>query len=132
MFPLTFPRRLSRGWFVLLCLVAAGCSGNPEASRESATVTGKVLLYGKPPTNGKITFDARNPDRIDVQPATAQINADGTYSVEAVVGRNSVFLDSKEIQTDPRYDQYRGGGDMRFTVVKGADNKHDVVIGPAP
>jgi hypothetical protein len=117
-------------WTLAGLAVLAGCS-DPNASRETATVTGKVLLFGKPPSNGTITFDSRNPSREDTQPVTVDIQSDGTYSLEATLGTNRVFLDSKEIQTDPRLNQYRGGGELSCLVAKGA-NHQDFIIGGQP
>ena len=115
---------------LLVLLPLAGCS-NPDASRETATVTGKVLLFGKPPRDGKITFDSRNPNRTDTEAVTADIQADGTYTIEAYLGRNHVVIDSKEIREDPRLDQYRGGGELGCHVVAGT-NQQDYKIGAAP
>ena len=115
---------------VLLCVAVftlVGCS-NPDASRETATVTGKVLLFGKPPTQGKITFDSRNPSRTDTEPVTVDIQADGTYTIQAHLGQNRVVIDSKEIREDPRLDQYRGGGELSCFVVEGS-NQQDYTIG---
>jgi hypothetical protein len=106
----------------------AGCGGDPDASRETATVSGKVLLFGKPPSKGKITFDPRNPKRTDVEAVTAEIQADGSYSITAPLGLNRVFIDCEEIRTDPRLDQYRGGGELSYMVSKGT-NQQDFKIG---
>jgi hypothetical protein len=113
---------------LLSVALLAGCGSNPDASRETATVSGKVLLFGKPPSKGKITFDPRNPQRTDVEAVTAEIQADGSYSVTAPLGLNRVFIDCEEIRTDPRLDQYRGGGELSCMVSKGT-NEQDYKIG---
>jgi hypothetical protein len=83
----------SGGWAaVLLIALTAGCdSGAPavEGSLEEATVTGTVKVRGKPLDGGEIVYNPSNPKRI-VPARVAPIGEDGTYTVKALVGLNTV------------------------------------------
>ena len=80
------------------CLAAAGCDsgggGRPavSTSKTEVSVTGKVTIKGQPASGGSVTFDASNIDRKDVQPKTAEIGADGKYSIKTYPGDNGVIV----------------------------------------
>ena len=83
----------------MVCLLA-GCVNAVEAERLTSQVTGKVTYNGEPLKMGNVKF----------QPPTgafamADINPDGTYSLNAIVGKNQVMIVSKEPE-DPN------GGDV--------------------
>lgn len=74
-------------------LAAGGCSnGAPpvESSRAEATITGKVILKGKPAGPGhKVIFDPSNSKRADVMPKEAEIK-DGAYTITTLIGTNAI------------------------------------------
>ena len=74
-----------------VCL-AAGCGQAPSTSSsgEEATIKGLVTFEGKPVKKGSITFDPSNVNRRMASATTATINGDGTYSVNSLVGRNTI------------------------------------------
>ena len=86
------PVRLTWGWLILLCgfgLVLSGCPGG-GAKRDTATVSGKVTLDGKPLNAGRVIFL-----HVEGPSATADIQPDGTYKVEAAVGKTAASIDHR-------------------------------------
>lgn len=81
-----------------LCVVALGCESNgggtppTSTSKTEVNVSGTVTVKGKPATGGKITFDATNINRKDVQPTSADIGKDGKYSAKTYPGDNGVQI----------------------------------------
>lgn len=72
-------------------LSLSGCGPAPPPKREYAEVTGKVTYKGKPLEKGQVKF----------QPAagameTGDIKSDGTYSLNGVIGSNTVMITSQE------------------------------------
>ena len=85
--------RLISGCVIVLCgcglLLARGCE--PAApQREMATVSGKVTLNGEPLNAGRVIFA-----HVEGPGAAADIQPDGTYSVEAAVGQTEVAIDHR-------------------------------------
>jgi hypothetical protein len=94
------------GWVVIAALLLASSGCDPHAgappvsgSMEEATVKGTVKIRGKPVNGGSIVFSASNFRRPNAAPRTAAINKDGTYTVKALVGENSVEIECKELLT---------------------------------
>jgi len=84
--------RLSWGcWIVFFgcALVMTGCPGG-GAKRETATISGKVTLDGKPLNAGRVIFA-----HVEGPAAAADIQPDGTYKVEAAVGMTRVAIDHR-------------------------------------
>lgn len=78
-------------WLVLLATIAAGCAPAKYPQRKSAVVTGTVTYNGEPLSMGTVIF----------QPASgafssAEIESDGTYTLEAVIGPNQVQIISRD------------------------------------
>jgi hypothetical protein len=100
--------RFARLWSVaslaVVALVVAGCGdGAPSAtsSTQEGTVTGTVTIHGKPMKGGEITFNPTNNQRKDVPLRTGKIGDDGTYSVNTLVGFNSVRVSGPAITKEP-------------------------------
>lgn len=92
-------------------MLLSGCGGG----RELAPVTGKVLYQGKPLKFGSIMLQPTSG-----QPATAEIQPDGTFRVEtfgegigAVVGRNKVRIVCYESH-DPNRNSTLSDGETVF------------------
>jgi hypothetical protein len=69
-----------------------GCGdGKPptDSSLNEATVSGKVSVKGVPASGGSIVFNPSNSGRI-VPPRTAEIAADGSYTIKTYTGDNQV------------------------------------------
>jgi hypothetical protein len=82
--------------------LSAGCwDGKPpvSASMTEATVRGKVLLDGKPVTQGSVLFDAGNYRR-KISAREAQIGKNGTYIVKTLIGDNTITVRGPEIDRD--------------------------------
>lgn len=76
-------------------LIAAGC-GSGEVLPETAPVSGKATLNGKPLTSGTVTFHPEGPGN----PGYAEIKEDGSFEVTtyelrdgAVLGRHTVTVE---------------------------------------
>ena len=79
-----------RMFMLLAACHLAGC-GPTEPERETAPVAGKVTYQGQPLKLGTVMF----------QPSSGaftltQIQPDGTYSLQAVIGPNQVLIVSRE------------------------------------
>ena len=88
--------KLADGWLkmcvVSLCLLSiAGCSGETGPKREYGEVTGKVTYKGEALKMGDVMFQPASG-----APAAGQIKADGTYSLKAVLGSNTVMITSRD------------------------------------
>jgi hypothetical protein len=80
-----------------------GCGpGTPsvDTSMNEATVSGVVSVRGVPATGGSILFNPSNSQRI-VPTRTAQIGADGSYTIKTLTGINQVSFDG-EVATKNR------------------------------
>ncbi|MGL6072840.1 MAG: carboxypeptidase-like regulatory domain-containing protein [Fimbriiglobus sp.] len=90
-------KRLKTGFVLCLALgLLAGCSSEPA----TGTVTGNVKYDGKPASGGTITFMAKSGGI----PASAIINADGTYRAEGVPAGEvmvAVLSPVDEAESDP-------------------------------
>src|SRR3954451_18435791 len=85
--------------------VVLGCSSakiDPEVtgSTAEANVQGTVKVQGKLVTNGEVMFDPANINRPTAPVRKAPIGKDGKYSIKALVGPNTVTVDSKETLGD--------------------------------
>jgi hypothetical protein len=117
--------------FIAVGMVLAGwgCGGGSAPSVSSstaeATVSGTVTIKGKPATKGEVSFDPANINR-NVGARTAQLNADGTYTVTTLLGGNVVRVATPETARDPV---------MKFNEttidVQSGTNTLDIVL-PAP
>lgn len=92
--------RVGSGWYLLLGLmitgIVPGC-GDAGPVREPAPVKGKVSYRGTPLTKGMVTFQSESG-----APGIGQIQADGTYSLTAIVGPNSVMVVNREPDPGPQ------------------------------
>ena len=78
---------------LLLASLALGCGGGePEDTRETASISGTVLSKGKPLTGSGLTL-ILNPGS---QPVLLEISSSGTFSGDAVVGENQVMIQTPE------------------------------------
>jgi hypothetical protein len=113
-------------------MIAGGCGGEHagapavSTSTEEADVTGVVKVRGKPVSGGSVNFHSANigratPDR------TVPINKDGTYSLKAFVGRNTVSVDCKELAS-PKNREFRDF-EMQIDIQSGSNTK-DIEINP--
>ncbi len=86
--------------FFLALLTAAflpGCGeGKPsvDTSMTEATVSGIVTIKGTPASGGKILFNPSNSERI-VPTRTADIGADGSYTIKTLTGDNRVTFEGE-------------------------------------
>jgi hypothetical protein len=105
----------------ILAGIGAGCDGRPsvDSSTTEATVSGTILVRGKPATGGEILFNPANVDR-PVGPRSAPIGKDGTYTIKTYTGGNQVGFAGSLATENPglfRFKQY-------YEVQKG-ENKKD-------
>jgi hypothetical protein len=117
---------------VMLFTALAGCSAAPEreSSTEEATVKGTVKLHGKPMNAGVLHFNANNPSRT-VKNRDATIGKDGTYSVQAFVGLNTVTVTPPKTRTAKEGVAYFGlEYEEKTVVVKSGENTADVEFLP--
>lgn len=107
--------------------MAWGCAdaGKPsvDTSTTEATVKGKVVFNGKSATKGKVIFDPSNYKRKSEAPRSADIGADGSYSVTTLVGQNQVAVVSPELKNNDY-------PPIEFDVQAG-DNTFDISFPPA-
>jgi len=106
--------------------VSWGCSnGAPSVDTSTAegTVSGKVTLSGKTATKGTVIFDPSNYKRKDAAPRSAEIGADGSYTVTTLVGQNQVAVNSPELKNSDY-------PPIEFDVQAG-DNTFDIDVTPA-
>lgn len=105
--------------------VVWGCSGGAPAvdtSTTEATVSGKVSFSGKTATKGTVVFDPSNYKRKDAAPRSAEIGADGSYTVTTLVGQNQVSVNSPELKSSDY-------PPIEFDVQSG-DNTFDIEVTP--
>ena len=117
----TMLRRAAAPLAGIAMILAIGCDGGAsvpraDTSTEQATVTGTVTIKGKPATGGQISFDGSNVSR-KTAAAMGPIGTDGTYSVKAYLGSNSVIVTAPGV----------GYNNSNCTVNAG-DNKFDVTL----
>ena len=89
-------------WLLLAVIVGAdlvGCGPPPPPKREFAPVTGKVTYQGQPLKLGQIMFQPPSGSVI-----VGEIKSDGTYSLDGVVGSNSITIISKDPQPEMKAD----------------------------
>jgi hypothetical protein len=96
-----FDRRPVRGisllFLVFGALVLAGCSGG-----GAAKVSGKVTYKGNPVTGGSVSFNpVAKGNSYPGKPAAANVQPDGTYSVEEVVPGSEQILYSPPLPEIP-------------------------------
>jgi hypothetical protein len=113
-------QRLFSTSLIVLALIGAGCDGRPyvDTSTTEVTVTGTVLVKGKPATGGEIRFDPSNVDR-PVGPRTAPIGKDGTYTIKTFSGGNQIGFAGALAVENPGLFRYR----EYFEVKKGENRK---------
>lgn len=74
-----------------LCSISLhGCSPAADETRV-APVTGKVTYKGKPLSQGKIVMI-----HVSGKAGASEIQPDGSYRLEAAVGKNKVMIDSRD------------------------------------
>jgi hypothetical protein len=112
-------------------MVAWGCGGTREAekgaaSKADATVTGKVLIKGRPAAKGRITFEPLDANGLPAASNVAQVGPDGTYTVTTKTGPNDVTVSSTG---DPAADS--GYNKTNFDVQSGSNTRDlDLPIKP--
>lgn len=74
-----------------IAALAGGCAPATYPKREMGKVSGTITYKGEPLELGQIIFQP--PSGI---PTVGEIQSDGTYSLEAVVGPNSVQIISRD------------------------------------
>ena len=113
----------------ILAALGPGCDGRPavDSSMTEATVSGTVLVKGKPATGGEVVFNPANVDR-PVGPRSAPINKDGTYTVKTLTGGNQIGFAGSLATENPglfRLKQYyevkRGENKKDFDLLSGAE-----------
>jgi hypothetical protein len=105
-----FPRRHLAPFVVILAVLGSGCDGRPsiDSSTTEATVTGIVMLKGKPATSGEIFFNPANVDR-QVGARSAPIGPDGTYTIKTYTGGIQIGFGGSLVSENPglfRFKQY--------------------------
>jgi hypothetical protein len=78
-------------------VLALGCSPDgarpapdqPASTGEEATVSGKVMIKGKPATKGKVTIEPPYVKGKLMPEKIVEVGKDGTYQAKTYVGRNS-------------------------------------------
>jgi hypothetical protein len=86
-------KRMAGSFITALLVVGWGCGdGKPSvsSSSEEATVKGTVTIFGKPATGGEVQFDPSNYRRKQAPMRSTKINKDGTYSIQTLVGENTI------------------------------------------
>ena len=92
--------------FFIFGVALPGCElqgGAPavSSSAEEATVKGTVRLHGKVIDNGNIVFHCANINRPNSGVRKTSIGKDGAYSIQTLVGGNTVELQCRELR-DPK------------------------------
>ncbi|MEW4570622.1 hypothetical protein AB1L88_22390 [Tautonia sp. JC769] len=85
-------------------LVGSGCGGgrpSVDTSTAEGTVSGTVMLRGKPAAGHTIAFDPSNVERKFEPARSAVIGEDGSYTVTTLVGVNQVTFSGPLIDQDP-------------------------------
>lgn len=85
------PRRESLLFAGLLMASLFGCGGPAAPERKFAEVTGKVSYRGAPLKMGQVMFQPPTGAL-----ASGDIKADGTYSLQGVIGPNTVTIISRD------------------------------------
>ncbi len=121
-----FPTRNLAPFVIILAGLGPGCDGRPpvDSSKTEATVTGTVLVKGKPAKAGEIRFDPSNVDRL-VGPRSAPIGPDGTYTIKTYTGGNQIGFAGRLASENPglfRFKEYfevqRGENKKNFDLLK--------------
>jgi hypothetical protein len=114
------PKRRMSWFLILLACSSLACDGRPsvDSSTTEATVTGVILVKGKPATGGEIQFDPSNVDR-PVGPRSAPIGKDGSYSIKTYTGYNRIgFIGSIAVENPGLF-----RSKLAFEVKKGENHK---------
>lgn len=77
--------------YVIGILFLVGCGESEETSSPTAVVTGKVSYQGSPLAKGTVLFQHSSG-----QTASADIQGDGSYRLDATQGNNKVAIVSRE------------------------------------
>jgi hypothetical protein len=122
------------GWIGLAALLTAlsGCSAAPdrESSTEEATVTGTVKVRGKLLNGGELNFNAVNPNR-RVEVRKAAIGKDGTYTVKAYIGLNTVTVFPPKPRNKKEGKEFFGVNyEEKSVTVKSGENTEDLEFLP--
>jgi hypothetical protein len=113
----------------LITTLWAGCGeGGPSvsSSTEKAKVHGTVTYKGQTLMKGTVTFDPSNKARKMAPMVTGDIKPDGTYTVETLVGLNSISISTPQTDKDMSLQ-----GSLFNYEVKSGDNTFDILI-PSP
>jgi hypothetical protein len=79
-----------------------GCGGAADtSSRTEVEVKGTVTIKGKPAKGGEVVFDPTNINRKDAPWSATKIGSNGTYTLRAMVGQNSVRVRGPQVDKDP-------------------------------
>jgi hypothetical protein len=115
-------RRCLAPFVVILAGIGLGCDGRPpvDSSLNEATVTGTVLIRGKPATGGKIQFNPANVDRL-VGAREADIGKDGTYTIKTYTGGNLIGFAGSVATENPGLFRYK-----QYYEVQPGENKKDI------
>ena len=115
------PRRYLAPCVVILAGLGSGCDGRPavDSSTTEATVTGTVLIKGKPAIGGEIRFNPANVDRL-VGPRSAPIGKDGTYTITTYTGGNLIGFAGSLASENPGLFRFR-----EYFEVQRGENKKD-------
>jgi hypothetical protein len=111
-----------------ILILGWGCGdGTPPAtsSTNEATVSGTVKVKGKPVTKGAIVFSAGNINR-KVEPRKAAIGPDGSYTIKAYVGENSIMIEANDVL------KYHLEAETITYQVQDGENKYDIDLGAPP
>jgi hypothetical protein len=111
----------------VLLTALSGCSASPEreGSKEESTVKGTAKLHGKLMDAGVLHFNANNANR-KVETRDATIGKDGTYTVQAFVGLNTVTISPPKTRNAKEGRVYFGlEYEEKTVIVKSGENTAD-------
>ncbi len=124
-------RRYVVRWLALALWLAGGGCSNPSGSMAEATVKGIVRVRGKPVTNGQITLRASNSNRRNAPTINGPIGKDGSYTVKALVGENSVTVICKELFAR-KNEMVQDLEDGQLVNIEAGENTLDINFPPNP
>src|SRR5690349_12038708 len=90
--------RLRLGLLVVLAVAAAGCGAG------KGTVTGTVLLNGKPLPGGLVTF---RPADSHKNPVTVRVAEDGRFEAVVPAGEVRIAVDNREFEPPPKAEKIK-------------------------